>query len=60
MQSGKASTLTSDLGSHLAFTQVTATVVAAAGNLQKVFVDASRTNHHIFLMTWAELLVKMS
>ena len=47
-------------GLHLAFTLVTATLVAAGVDLQKVFVGASRANQHIYLMTRAELLVRLS
>ncbi len=47
------------LGFHLAFTSVTAAVVAAGVDLQKVFVGASRANQHIYLMTRALLLVRM-
>ena len=48
------------LGLHLAFMSVTATVVASGVDLQKVFVGASRANQHIYLMTRAELLVRLS
>ena len=58
-KAGTASTLTPDLGSQLAFTPVTVTVAAAGVDLQKVFVDAGRANQHIYLMTWAELLVRL-
>ena len=54
-----ASTLTPYFGVNLAFKPVTATVAASGVDLQKVFVGASRANQHIYLMTRAELLVRL-
>lgn len=45
---------------QLAFTPVVAAVAAAGVELQMVLVDASRPNQHIYLMTWAELLVRLN
>ena len=58
-KAGRVFTLTLWRGFQLAFTPVTASIAAAGVELQTVLADASRPNQHIYLMTRAELLVRL-